>query len=382
MRFILNMLGEASGFIGSSLELRVQGNSARAWLVAAAVAAGVVLGCLVVRRLLVSRLQRLAAKTASGLDDLILGMLADVRWWLIGATALYVASHGLTLSSLAEKGLKAAFVVGLAVQLLLTSRLAVNYTINTVMSRGKAGEGEADPAIQSASGIIRFIVMLALGSVLLLLVLANLEVEVTPLVTGLGIGGIAVALAAQSILTDLFGSLTILFDKPFLVGDFIIVGDKMGTVENIGVKTTRVRALSGEQLVFSNTDLLSSRIQNFKRMQERRILFALGVVYETPLEKLRQIPQIIREVVTANDQTRFDRAHFKGFGAYSLDFEVVYYVKAPDYNVYMDIQQGINLELVRRFAEMGVEFAYPTHVGIYRPADAPPPRAGGQPSHG
>jgi small-conductance mechanosensitive channel len=254
--------------------------------------------------------------------------------------------------------------------LLITSRLVVDFVIGAIGAQHQAGDGQPDPSIVSASGIIRSVVMLTAGSVLVLLALANLGVEVTPLITGLGIGGIAVALAAQSILGDLFGSLTILLDKPFLVGDFIIVGDQMGTIEKIGIKTTRVRALSGEQLVFSNTDLLSSRIRNFKRMYERRVVFSVGVVYETPVEKLQRIPEIIRQSILTQPQTRFDRAHFNTFGAYSLNFEAVYFVTTPDYNRYMDIQQAINLELVRRFGEEHIEFAYPTQVEIYRPAQA------------
>jgi small-conductance mechanosensitive channel len=169
-----------------------------------------------------------------------------------------------------------------------------------------------------------------------------------------------VALAAQNILGDLFASLSIVLDKPFVMGDFIIVGSQMGTVEKVGLKTTRVRALSGEQLIFANTDLLQSRIQNFKRMQERRVVFTIGVLYETPREKLAEIPRIIREIVESQDGTRFDRSHFKEFGDFSLNFETVYYVQVPDYNVYMDVQQAINLAMFERLAAEGIEFAYPT----------------------
>ncbi len=170
---------------------------------------------------------------------------------------------------------------------------------------------------------------------MLLLALDNLGVDVTALVAGLGVGGIAVALAVQSILGDLFASLSIVLDKPFVIGDFIIVGDLLGTVENVGIKTTRVRSLSGEQLIFSNADLLNSRIRNYGRMYERRVVFTVGVTYDTPRHKLED---------------------------FSLDFETVYYVQDPAYNLYMDIQQAINLELYQRFADEGIEFAYPTQT--------------------
>jgi len=178
-----------------------------------------------------------------------------------------------------------------------------------------------------------------------------------------------VALAAQNILGDLFASLSIVLDKPFVVGDFLIVGDFLGSVEKVGVKTTRLRSLSGEQLVFSNNDLLGSRIRNYGRMFERRVLFSIGVIYQTPPDKLRLAATILREAVQAQDKVRFDRAHFKSYGDFALSFEVVYYVLSPDYNVYMDIQQAINLLIYERFAEEQIEFAYPTQTLFVSRAD-------------
>lgn len=201
-----------------------------------------------------------------------------------------------------------------------------------------------------------------LWSVIVLLTLDNLGFDVTALVAGLGIGGVAVALAVQKILGDLFASLSIVLDKPFVIGDFIIVGEHLGTVEHIGLKTTRIRSLSGEQLIFSNSDLLGSRIRNFKRMYERRVVFTIGVVYQTPLEKLALIPSIIREIIESQKPVRFDRSHFKEYGAFSLNFETVYWVQNPDFNTYMDIHQAINLEIYRRFTREGIEFAYPTQT--------------------
>lgn len=178
----------------------------------------------------------------------------------------------------------------------------------------------------------------------------------------MGIGGIAVALAVQNVLGDLFASMSIAFDKPFVIGDFIIIDDYMGTVEHIGLKSTRLRSLSGEQLVFANSDLLNSRIRNFKRMADRRISFSIGVTYDTPHEKVAAIPDMIREAIQAHDKTNFDRCHFSEYEDSALKFDTVYYVNDPDYNVYMDIQQDINLSLLRRFEEEGIEFAYPTRT--------------------
>jgi small-conductance mechanosensitive channel len=203
---------------------------------------------------------------------------------------------------------------------------------------------------------------LALWSVIVLLALQNLGVDVTALVATLGVGGVAVALAAQGILGDVFASIFMVIDKPFVLGDFLIVGDFLGSVEDIGMRTTRIRSLSGEQLIFSNNDLLRTRIRNYGRMYERRVVFSLGVTYQTPRTKLEAIPGIIREAIEAQDKTRFDRAHFQKYGDFALVFESVYYVLEPDYTLYMDIQQAINLRVHRRFEEEGIEFAYPTQT--------------------
>jgi small-conductance mechanosensitive channel len=223
-------------------------------------------------------------------------------------------------------------------------------------------ESDDDGARNMTRSLLSFIGRVVLWSLVALLILDNMGFNVTTLVASLGIGGVAVALAVQNILGDLFASLSIAIDKPFVINDFIIVDDLMGSVEHVGLKTTRIRSLSGEQIIFSNNDLLKSRIRNYKRMQERRVPFTIGVTYDTPLEKLQGIPDLIRQAVEAQGGVRFDRAHFKGFGPSSLDFEAVYHVLDPDYTRYMDAQQGINLQLVRVFTELGIDFAFPTQT--------------------
>jgi small-conductance mechanosensitive channel len=229
------------------------------------------------------------------------------------------------------------------------------------ISQVRAGE-VSNTATASAYGIIAFFSRLVLWGGIVLWLLSNLGVNITALVAGLGVGGIAMALAVQSILGDVLNSVTIVLDKPFEVGDFIVVDSYMGTVEHIGIKTTRVRSLQGEQIVFSNTDLIHSRVQNLKRMQERRVLFSFTVVYQTPVDKLEAIPGMVREIIESLDQIRCDRVHFKSFGDSALNYEVVYYVGTRDFNAYMDVQQRINLELCRRFEREGIEFAYPTQT--------------------
>lgn len=207
--------------------------------------------------------------------------------------------------------------------------------------------------------IILKVIIWGLGFVL---ILDNLGYKVSTILAGLGIGGIAVALAAQTILGDLFAYFIIIFDKPFEVGDFIIVGDLMGTVEYIGLKTTRIRSLNGEELIFSNSDLTNSRVKNFKRMYNRRVVFSIGVTYDTSLEKLKQIPIIIKNIIQGIEGTQFDRAHFFKYGDFALIYEVVYYVKGSDYNKYMDIQQEINFKLKEEFDKLKIEFAFPTQT--------------------
>ena len=218
---------------------------------------------------------------------------------------------------------------------------------------------------------INRMVELVIWSIALILFLDNIGIQITSLVTGLGIGGVALAFAAQAILVDLFCSFTIFFDKPFEIGDFIIVGDQMGTVEYIGMKTTRLRALSGEQLILANSDLTKSRIKNYKTMKERRVLFKLGVTYDTALAKLKEIPAVIKNIISNVPQTRFGRAHFCAYGAYSLDYEIVYYVLSSDFDVYMDINQEIYFQIKAEFEQRGIEFAFPTQtVQMYNQAKA------------
>ncbi|QOJ01857.1 MAG: mechanosensitive ion channel family protein [Phycisphaeraceae bacterium] len=335
------------------------GNPGWAYLAAGGLALALVLAFHVARRW--ARRVFSSLEHADRARGLALRVLNDLRPWAVVPAAAYSACALLTLPAGVETFFRSVFVVAVSAQLLLTSRLVVEFVIARAVTR-PSSDGASDPSLASASGIIRFMSMLVLGGVLVALALSNLGVEVTPLITGLGIGGVAVALACQSILSDLFASLTIVFDKPFLVGDFIIVGDKLGTVESIGVKTTRVRALSGEQLVFSNSDLLSSRIQNYKRMQERRVVFGFAVPHGTPVGQVRAIPGVVRSAIEAEPKARFDRAHFKAIGAYALEFEAVYHVLSADFNVYMDIQQSINLKLIEAFAASGVRLAVPTQV--------------------
>jgi small-conductance mechanosensitive channel len=334
------------------------GNTVGTWLLALLVVAGVMGIVRLLTSIILHRLNVYAKKTATDVDDFIADLLKRTKWLLLLLLSLYAATFIVQLPEKAEAALSTIAVLALLIQAAIWAGSGVTFWLNRYRKR----KLQEDPATATTFSALGFVIRLALWSVVLLLILDNLGIDITALVTGLGIGGIAVALAVQNILGDLFASLSIVLDKPFVIGDFIIVGDLLGTVEKIGLKTTRVRSLSGEQLVFSNTDLLQSRIRNYKRMFERRVLFSFGVIYQTSHEQLSAIPGMVKEIVEEQELARFDRAHFKEYGNFSLNFEVVYYVRNPDYNLYMDTQQAINLALYRRFQEEGIEFAYPTQT--------------------
>jgi small-conductance mechanosensitive channel len=221
---------------------------------------------------------------------------------------------------------------------------------------------EKDPSKKQTLKGIMTILNLVAWSIVIIILLDNLGIKVSALVAGLGIGGIAIALAAQTLLGDFFSYFIIFFDRPFKIGDFIIVGDYLGTVDRIGLKTTRIHSLSGEQIVFSNQDLTNSRVRNYKRMDRRRVSFQFGVIYQTSLEQLKKIPRIVENIITNIPETSFDRAHFASYGDSGLIFEVVYYVLSNDYNKYMNVQQEINFQLKEVFEREEIEFAYPTQT--------------------
>ncbi|MCX7798119.1 MAG: mechanosensitive ion channel family protein, partial [Melioribacter sp.] len=223
----------------------------------------------------------------------------------------------------------------------------------------KYGEEELRK-IQPLYGILNLFVWIA-G---LIFLLDNLGFQVTTIVAGLGITGIAIALAAQALLGDLFSYFVIFFDKPFEVGDFISFDGKSGNIEHIGIKTTKIRALSGEQLIVANSKLTNTIVHNFKRLEKRRVLLKFGVTYQTPLEKLKAIPEIVKEIIVSNDLVEFERGHFESYGEYSLNFEFVYFVLTSDYKTYMDIQQKINFDIYQKFEQQKIDFAYPTQTII------------------
>jgi len=334
-------------------------NALQDWSYALLAAAAFMLLLFMLRKLVLRHLQRVARNTETVIDDFLIEVLSATRVLLASAMGLYLGSHFLTLPAAMETLVNRAFGAAILIQAGFWAARGLIFWLRHHFSQGE--QDDAGGRAMTLS-LLSFLGRVVIWVLVLLMIMDNLGINVTALVASLGIGGIAIALAVQNILGDLFASLSIAIDKPFVIGDFIILGEEMGTVEHVGLKTTRIRSLGGEQIILSNNDLLKSRIRNYKRMQERRIVFAVGVTYGTPAEKLEMIPKLIEQAVRTQTHTRFDRSHFKGLGAFSLDFETVYHVLLPDYGVYMNVQQAINLALVRSFAAHGIEFAFPTQT--------------------
>ncbi|MEA3560202.1 MAG: mechanosensitive ion channel family protein [Candidatus Omnitrophota bacterium] len=319
-----------------------------------------ILGALVIKLIiysLIKHLKKWAQKTTTTIDDFLIGLIEKIVLPALYFGVFYSSVNILTLAPLLSRTIN---ILGIGVLTVVVARLAlesINYGIKTYWLSTRKNLS-LDRSLKGILSICRVIVW----SLALIFFLDNLGFKISTVLAGLGIGGVAVALAAQAVLGDLFSYFSILFDRPFEIGDFIILGDCLGTVEHVGIKTTRIRSLGGEQLVFSNTDLTNSRVRNYKKMQKRRVVFKLGVTYQTPVDMLKKIPEIIKDIIKNTDDAVFDRAHFFSYGDFSLIFETVYYVIGPDYNKYMDIQQKINFTIKEEFEKQGIEFAYPTQT--------------------
>ena len=342
------------------------GNSVETWLWA--LGAAIVLAF--VFNLILKRFVRsfagFAEKTETDLDDLISALVEKTSIVLIIIFSVYAATFFLDLNQQVGEFRKSVVVICLLVQVGFWGGGFIDYYVAKKLAGIGAGSGASITHIKS----LGFFVKSVLWVVLVILTIDNLGFDPTTIIAGLGVGGIAVALALQNVLGDLIASLSIILDKPFEVGDYIVIDGMSGDVEHIGLKTTRLRSLSGEQLVLSNNDLLQSRIKNYKRMNTRRILFSLGVVYEASYEDLVKIPGLIKEIIDTEPKAKFGRAHFSSYGDFALNYDIVYFVLTPLFDDYMDIQQNVNLEIFKRFSEEGIEFAYPTRKVFLESTDS------------
>lgn len=333
------------------------GNTIEAYLIALGILIGGVVLIKIFKTIILYRLQKWAEKTETTLDDFLIKGIEKSIVPLLYYGAFYAAVTSLTLNPQTKRIVDIVSLVLLTFFIVRFISSTIMFTLTYFIKKQERGEEKARQ-LRGMTVLINIFVWV-IGIVFLM---DNLGFNISAVVAGLGIGGIAIALAAQAILGDLFSYFVIFFDRPFEVGDFIVVADKVGTVEYTGIKTTRVRALSGEQLVFSNTDLTNSRIHNFKKMMERRVVFKLGVIYQTSAAQLEEIPKIVKEIITSHQDVRFDRGHFASYGDFSLNFEFVYYIIGSDYVKYMDTQQSINLKIYGEFEKRGIEFAYPTQT--------------------
>ncbi|MCR4280062.1 MAG: mechanosensitive ion channel family protein [Candidatus Komeilibacteria bacterium] len=313
----------------------------------------------IIKSVLISRLLAVAGRTQNKFDDAIAEGLSKIKAAFYIITAIYVAAQSLIIVPSIDRAIYYMFVITATLQVIVSLQAFLRVLIKEwVVARQPDGE----PPNTNRISLLTKLAGIFLWLVGLMLILTNLGYEIGPLLAGLGIGGIAVALAAQAVLEDVFASFSIYFDKPFEIGDFIIVGERMGTVKRIGIKTTRLNSLQGEEIVFSNKELTSTVIQNFKKMRERRISFTLGLTYETTIAKLKEAKEIVSAIIKDVPSCRLDRVNWKSFGDFSLDFEVVYYLDTNDYNVYMDKQELINWQILERFNARGIDFAYPTQT--------------------
>lgn len=370
MTFPLRLRDNAVGvFMDALLETQLLGRTVGTIVLSLGVSVGGIVLALLIRAVSISVIRRrrshrptgaapeadetaeVGAAPASFAEDTVRGFVTP--------SLLLVAVYG-GVSVLALEG-RARSITNAAL-VILFSFVLIRFIVRVLNQLFETAVTKHGPESTTRIRPLRSVATVLVWLIGLLFLLDNLGFNVSAVVAGLGIGGIAIALAAQALLGDLFAYFVILFDRPFELGDFLIFGDILGSVESIGVKTTKIRSLGGEQIIVSNSDLTNSRVRNYKRMNERRIVFGVDVVYGTPAELVARIPDMLREAVAQEGLARFDRAHFASYADWSLHFEVVYYILSPDYNLYMDVQQRINLSILRRFEAEGVEFAFPTRT--------------------
>jgi len=339
------------------LDTVVFGNTVNDYLISLIIFLSLLILAIIIHRVGLKKLKSLAQQTSASVDDFIVSLMEKKILPLLYLGTFFIAIQNLKLGKSISNVFNFTFIILFSIFIISFVTSLVRYLLESYWIKK-----ETDPTrLRTLKGLLPAINTIVWGIGIVFL-LNNLGFNISAVIAGLGIGGVAVALAGQAILADLFSYFSILLDRPFEIGDFIVIDDYKGSIEHIGLKTTRIRSLSGEQLIFSNTDLTSSRVRNYKRMEQRRILFKIGVVYNTPIEKIKEIPQIIEKIIKDSPDTKFDRVHFASYGDFSLDYEIVYYVLSDDYTKYMDIQQKINFAIYEEFKLQQIEFAYPTQV--------------------
>lgn len=342
------------------------GNSVKQWAISVTVFVLTWLLLVLITKWVISRARAAAEKTATRLDDAWLEVMGATGFFGFVAAALFFAHNFLDLTKGANQAIGRSLGILVGIQIALWVQRAVSAFLQVWLDSQKTESIANQANATTIAGAVRFLSRLTIWTVLLLVVLSNLGVEITTIVAGLGVGGVAAALAVQQVLGDVIAGLSMYFDRPFDLGDVVNVADVQGKVTKIGLRTTRIDGLGGEKIVYPNGKLASNHIRNFGKMEERRVLFGIGIEYGVPAEKIEQARALLTEIVQAMERVRFDRAHFKELGAHSLNLEVVYFVLSPDYNEYMDIQHRINMEIYRRFEVAKIPFAFPTQTLMHR----------------
>ncbi len=332
------------------------GNTIEDYITAAAVVLGTMLVIHIIRTVVVFKLKKIKDENGEVKYSFT---VKSVNKFLIPALylgALYFVFDSLSFGPKVDKVFTVVIYLLITLYAVRFGIASLNYFITKYVEKLKGPE--ESKRIRPLFGFLNFVIWIT-G---LLFLLDNLGFKISTLIAGLGITGLAIGFAAQAILGDLFSYFVIFFDRPFELGDFVVFEGNAGSIEKIGIKSTRIRSLSGEQIIISNSKLAGTLVHNYKRMERRRVVFNLGVTYQTKSALLKKIPSIIKEIIEKNENTLFDRTHFSNYGDFSLNFEIVYYILTSDYNIYMDIQQEINLSIFEKFEELGIEFAYPTQT--------------------
>ncbi len=308
---------------------------------------------------LLKKLEALSKKTNTKIDDILVQSINSIGWSFYVVLSLYVSLQFIVVPSIINLVLFYLMTIIFIYYAVKGLQHFIDYGTQTIIEKRTQENKDEDTSMIDLLGKILKIVLWIMA---VLLILSNLGYDITPMLAGLGIGGIAIAFALQNVLSDVFASFSIYFDKPFRVGDTILVGTDMGTVKRIGIKSTRITTLEGQEMIISNRELTETRIHNYKKMKKRRVVFNFGVTYETPTKKIEEIPRMVKEIMNKIELAELDRVHFNKFGDSALLFEVVYFVGTNNYNVYMDTRQKINIEIKKIFEKEKIEMAYPTQT--------------------
>jgi small-conductance mechanosensitive channel len=333
-------------------------NSTSDYLTALIVFLGIILILYAFKFIILKKLQKLSKKTKSEVDDIMLAFIDGINWQLYVLLAIFISLKLIVVPNFLDQIINWILGIGIVYYVVRALQHVIDFFIKRAEKTSSTGKSVDAQTMQVVGRIMKW----SLWVLAIIFLLGNLGINITPLLAGVGVGGIAIAFALQTILEDLFASVSIYLDKPFTIGDFIVIGENSGIVKHIGVKSTRIQTLQGEELVVSNRELTEVRVHNYKKLEKRRVVINYGVTYDTPNSKLKKIPTIVSKVINRQEQAEHNRTHFKNFGQSSLEFETVFFIDSSEYIIMMDNRQEINLGIKAAFEKEGIEIAYPTQT--------------------